>query len=204
MPELTVPLYQWVISQVFAFAAVVFTMICYNIKRKTLMLTFLAAANLTSAIAAGLLLNWTVFALTGVALIRSIGFTYIGHREDTGKHTPKWIPIAFMIFIMAASITVGALVWEWWLDIVLIVVAVVIVIAMWFKNTHFLRGMMAMWDAFVIVEYLMFFNVIGIVQAGLSLAAMIIFYTRFFWDKTHPKPMLPTFTSEPVTPPTQV
>ena len=182
MPQLTVPLYQWIISQVFAFAAVVFTMTCYNIKRKTLMLTFLALANLTSAIASGILLNWTVFGLTAVALVRSIGFTYFGHRADTGRPVPKWIPIAWMLLIVTASVIVGALVYEWWLDAVLIVIAVAVVVAMWYKNTHIFRATLGLWDAFVIMSYLMFFNVIGIVQASLSLAAMAVFYIRFTHD----------------------
>jgi len=194
MPELTVELPVWIISQIIGFIGVVLCVWSFQIKSKVKMLVLVGAANIFFGLAAGLLLNWVVFWLLLVAAIRSFAFSYLEQRRVRGKRTHKSVSLSLMIVFIFVLIVAVAFTWIWWLDWVLLAISIFIIYGNYAKGIHKLRIGLTTYESAVIINYVVFFNIVGVIQSILLLGAMVVFYIRFFRNKLR-KPPLDTATS---------
>jgi hypothetical protein len=179
MPELTVALPFWIVSQVFSFAAIVLVMVSYQIKHKPKMLAVIGGANLTIALSAALLLNWVVVILMMSAGVRNFVFAYLGNRDSKGQKTATWIPFVLMIVFMISIVVPTWFTWDWWLDWILVLTSLFIIYGAYAKGIHKIRIAFLGYYAFVIVNFILFLDVIGIVRSALGLGSVIVFYVRF-------------------------
>ena len=169
----------WIASQVLGFIAVALTIWALQIKSKPKMLIIVGIAYIPLAISVGLLLNWVVFSLMTVVVIRSFIFAFIEHRNQRGKQINKWIPFVLMLVFMTAQVVPVVFTWEWWLDWLLLGSSLFITFGNWAKGPHMIRASMASYDILVIVNHVIFFNIAGIVMAALKLGSVAVFYARF-------------------------
>jgi len=187
VPELTVSLPLWIISQIAIFLAVVLQVVAFQIKNKTTMLFFAGTWSALIAISTGLLLNWVVCGILAISAVRNWVFAYFEHRRTKGKEVHQNITLALFLLFSAFIIISVALTWVWWLDWVLLATVLTISYGGYAKGIHIFRLGYIAYYSFVIVNHLVFFNVVGIAQSVLLLGAMAVFYFRFFKNKMKPK-----------------
>jgi len=183
MPVLTVSLPLWIASQVFGFICVALAMYARQLKRKANTVLVIGIANAFSAISLALLGNWVVFSLICVAIVRSMTFYFTELRIEQGKEIKKQITFIFMLVFMIASIIPVVFLWVWWFDWIILCGSLFVIFGNWAKGIHKIRIACATYDTLVVVNYIKFFNIIGIVQSALLVGAVVVFYIRFFRRK---------------------
>lgn len=191
MPELTVPLPLWIASQVFGFICVALAMWSFQTKRKANTVLLIGIANIFSAVSLALLANWVVFSLISVAIVRSFTFYFIELRIEKGKPINRQITLIFTLLFMVASIIPVIFTWTWWFDWVLLVCSLFIIYGSWAKGIHLIRIACFSYDALSIVNHIMFFNIIGLVQSILLTGSVIVFYVRYFIKKRKEQEQVP-------------
>ena len=183
MPEINVPLAQWIISQAIMVLAIIACMIAFNIKRKTTTLLLVGVSVTLQTISVALLLNWVLFALIMVAAVRVFVFAFFEYRKEHSKEIKQWVTIAFMIIFMVSSVIPVLFLWSWWLDWLLLAAALVLIVGYWAKGIHLMRISSCIYESLTIVNHAVYFNVFGIVLSSLMLISIAVFYGRYFYQK---------------------
>ena len=187
MPELTASLELWIISQIFGLACLIFVVIGFNIKRKSKTMLFLSFANLSLVIALSLLGNWVVVSIMSVAFVRNFAFYFIEKRNEAGNPVGNKVTFTLTLLAMVAVTVLTLLLWDWWLDLLLLASTLFINLAKWMKGIHLFRIACFIYDSLVIVNFVIFFNIIGIVTQIIILSSIILFYIRFFRNRIKTK-----------------
>jgi len=166
----------WITSQIIGFAGLAMALLAYQAHKKVQTLVLFGVAFAFVAVSLAFLSDWPVVALNVVASVRSFTFAFVEHKGIQGKR----LSLALMLTFMAVAIISVSLLWQWWLDWVLLGASVFIVFGNWAKGPHLIRVSSAIYDGLVIINYVVIFNIIGIVQSVLLLGSVAIFYIRFF------------------------
>ena len=187
MPELTVSLPLWIVSQVIMLVSVVAAV--YSLQQRSKIKTLLWGSITMSiqVVAFAILLNWVLVGVLAVAIIRQIAFVYFEHRSEKGKPVKFWMPCMTVIVASIVTAVSVALTWEWWFDWVILAVSVFINFAVWAKGIHLMRASFISNDSLTIVNHVVFFNIIGIIMCVIFLCAHTAFYVRYFWFKRKPR-----------------
>lgn len=193
MPELTASLPIWIISQIFGVFSVTATVFGFQFKRKRNTLIAISIGNIFTVLATALLSNWVVVSLMTAACLRNLTFAYLEHRCEKGKTINARTSFALMILFMIFTIIPVTFFWEWWFDWVLLVSSLFIIFGIWMQGIHIHRIASIIYDTLIIVNYIEFFNIIGIIQAIIIQTSKAIFYVRFFREKKKKADQKPAF-----------
>jgi len=183
VPELTVSLPLWIASQVAMAIALFFGLSCFQIKRKKYMLLVLGVSCIFEAICAALLLNWVIFGIACVATTRSFTFAFFEFRRARGLTVNPIISNTILALFMAAAIIAVGFTWTWWFDWLMLGAALAIIVGNWNKGIHLIRLSCLVYDVLIIVNHVIFFNLVGILFSALMICSVIIFYIRFFYKR---------------------
>lgn len=187
IPELTVPLHVWIISQVFMTIALVIAMSALQVRSKIKTMLLIAGACLFNALGCAFQLNWVVFTFVAITAVRMLFFAYFEKRNQSGRAVGRWCAPVVLIVAVVATIIVVSFTWAWWFDWVLLVASCLTVLGTFLRGIHFMRLAMLTYDICVIVNYAVFVNIIGIVMELLLIGSAVVFYIRlacvYFRDK---------------------
>jgi len=170
----------WITSQIIAFIAVLLGMYSLLRKRKTETLLYGAFVPLFLALSVLLLDNWVVFYILLLAGVRNFLFSWFALREEQGRPINPKITFLAMLSFMAATIVAVAFTWEWWFDWLLLASSLFIIYGGWAKGIHKMRIGFFSYDSLVIVNFIVYLNVIGILMSVLLLGSTVVFYIRYF------------------------
>ena len=186
MFDFNVPLWQWILSQVFAFVAL--SCMFYSLQTKNKVRTLLAtvASNLTMAIATALLFNWVLVGVLVVACFRDLAYLGLKKKPFPLKHP---LSIATLIFFLGATTTAVLLTrGDWWFNWVLLFTSTFIVFGYWLRNIHWLRISRLIACIALIYNHIHFSNLIGIIMDSSAILSIIIFYIVFVVRKNKKQP----------------
>ncbi|MCL1844894.1 MAG: YgjV family protein, partial [Defluviitaleaceae bacterium] len=176
----------WIVSQVFAFFALVTMFWSFQIKDKLKMMLLLGLGTTFLSISAAFLGNWTLTVLFGVASLRNYVFCYFEWRGLKDRPVArKWWWIWAAIFIGTTVVSTIVLVYivqvdtvgpwlEWLITITLSGLVIGNVIA----GTHLMRISFVANRAFNIINHWYFSNIIAVFIACMTISSNFIFYTR--------------------------
>ena len=168
----------WIASQTIGLLSVFATVWFLQIKDKSKMMFVSGTATSLTAVSAALLSNWVIVGLISVTAVRNFSFSFIEHRKKRGREIHRSIPFVLMCVFMIASVVSVSFTWNWWLDWVLLVFALVIIFGNWARGTHLIRLGIASYAAVTIVNYVIFYDYVGIVRASLAIGSVTLFYAR--------------------------
>jgi hypothetical protein len=194
----TVPLPQWIVSQIFAFFALIFSFWAWQVKEKMRVLLLVGTFSLLLAASASLLENYTLGVLFGLAGIRNFTFLIIDWRISKGANVPRWVQYFFAgVFIVATVTSTVLLVYVFqvrtyaiWLEWMICATLVGLIIGNIQKGTDLMRVSFIANRVFNIINHVYFANIIAVIIAISAIASNIIYYIRQFitWKKEHNKP----------------
>lgn len=176
----------WIISQVFAFFALITMFWSFQIKDKLKMMLLLGLGTTFLAISAAFLGNWTLTVLFGVASVRNYVFCYFewrGLKERPVRRLWWWfwaavfigatvVSTIVLVYIMEVD-TVGA-----WLEWLITFTLAGLVIGNVITGTHLMRISFVANRAFNIINHWYFSNIIAVFIACMTISSNIIFYVR--------------------------
>ena len=176
----------WVISQIFAFFALITMFWSFQIKNKIKMMVLLGLGTMFLAISALFLENYTLMVLFGLAAIRNYVFSYLDWRVVKGKYVAKWLPYFFAGVFVSSTVastvilvyvlqvpTVGA-----WLEWLICITLIGLIIGNVLEGTDLMRVSFVVNRIFNIINHAYFNNAIAVIIACLTISSNIIFYIR--------------------------
>lgn len=194
MPQLTVPLPLWITSQVLAVFALICAMWAFQIKSKKLTLLMIAIACVFNSTSSAFINNWVVASMLAVSVIRCFIFAYLEHRKEKGKYVSEKLTFVLMLVFMLATCILVAFFWSWWFDFVLLAASLGTIYGNRAKGIHAMRITCLCYDTLVIVNHIVFFNIVGIIMQILIVSSSIVFYIRYFANKRKQKETLQPLT----------
>ena len=183
----------WVISQIFAFFALITMFWSFQIKNKIKMMLLLGIGTMFLSVSASFLDNWTLAVLFGLAAIRNYVFSYLDWRVSKGKKVYKWLPYFFAGVFVTSTVTATALLWplgmSLWLEVLICVTLIGLIIGNILKGTDLMRISFVLNRIFNIINHIYFNNAIAVIIAMLTISSNLIFYTRelIAWRKERKK-----------------
>ena len=183
----------WVISQIFAFFALVFTIWAWQVKNKIKMMLLVGLFSMFLAASASLLSNYSLGVLFGLAAIRNFVFCYLDWRVSKDKYVPKYLPYIFAGIFIVCTVTATALLWPTgmalWLELLICVTLIGLIIGNVQKGTNLMRISFIANRSFNIINHLYFNNVIAVIIAIAAIGSNVVFYIRQFvaWYKERNK-----------------
>lgn len=192
-----IPLYMWIISQVFGLFVIVSVFMTFQMKKKTWILWGMAIANTMSVFMHAFLGNWAVAAISAVTALKSVSFIWTTKKE--GK-IPAWF--SFSIFVFFSLFAAGAVAFTHfgpmdnpnanWYDWVILGAQIIANFTQWRLGPHWIRASSALFSILAIVNNIMFLNVMGLINSGIKLTSIALIYIRLGREKklitnqTHP------------------
>jgi len=190
---LNVPLQTWIISQAFAFVALIFSVWSWQVKNKVKMMLLIGLFSAFLVMSAFLLLNYTLALLFGLAAIRNFVFCYLDWRVSKGKYVAKWLPYLFAAIFATATIVstivlvhvIQVAIYAVWLEWLICMTLLGLILGNIMKGTNLMRISFIGNRVFNIINHAYFDNIIAVIIAMLSIGSNIVFYIREFvaWCK---------------------
>jgi len=176
----------WIVSQVFAFFALVTMFWSFQITNKIKMMVLLGLGTMFLAISAYFLSNYTLMVLFGLAAVRNYVFSYLDWRTSKGNIVPKWVTYFFGgVFVVSTVVSTVVLVHVLrvptagvWLEWLICVTLIGLVIGNVLEGTNLMRISFVVNRIFNIINHAYFNNVIAVIIAMLTISSNIIFYIR--------------------------
>jgi hypothetical protein len=185
----------WVISQVFAFFALIFTIWAWQVKNKVRMMMLVGLFSAFLAFSATLLANFTLGVLFGLAAIRNFVFCYLDMKVEQGIHVPKRIPYTWAAVFASATITSTIVLvyflkvdsYGAWLEWLICLTLIGLIVGNILNGTNLMRVSFISNRVFNIVNHIYFSNLIAVIIAVCAIGSNLVFYLREFiaWRKTH-------------------
>ena len=179
----------WIISQVFAFIALVFMVWSFQCKEKLRVMLLLGFGTFFLALSAAPLRNWVLASLFMQASVRNYVFFFFDWRVKRGIHVPrKYYNIAAIIFsaaIIASTIIMvhimevphTNLFVEWSIAATLVGLTIGNVL----KGQNVMRLSFVVNRIFNIYNHVYFLNAIAVIIAALAIGSNGIYYLRMFF-----------------------
>jgi len=187
----------WIISQIFAFLALIFSIWSFQVKSKIKLLFLIGTFSVFLAISASFLENYTLGVLFGLAGIRNFVFCYIDWRISKGVKVPRWISYMFAaIFAIATITSTVVLVYIFqvdtagiWLEWMICLTLLGLILGNILEGTNLMRCSFIANRVFNLVNHIYFDNAIAVIIAVAAIASNIIYYIRmlFAWLKERKK-----------------
>ena len=176
----------WIVSQVFAFFALVTMFWSFQITNKIKMMVLLGIGTMFLAISAYFLSNYTLMVLFGLAAIRNYVFSYLDWRTSKGNIVPKSVTYFFAgVFVASTVISTVVLVYIFrvptvgaWLEWLICITLIGLIIGNVLEGTNLMRISFVVNRVFNIINHAFFNNVIAVIIAMLTISSNIIFYIR--------------------------
>jgi len=238
--NLSVSLWQWIVSQVLMTGLIAANIIGWQQKDKIKLLRFQVGFNWLSAVANAFLFNWIAVAVGAIGGFRQLAFIYVEVRrrkrvaaelsdKDISKQTagqvregessavkkdvadatvfdnnnefalaelnhakakkrqlsPRqkdfYIGLSFFLFFTAVNIVTIFFTMTNNYGFVIMATRVLVNLTLWKGGTHKMRLVAgALWSLVMIVNMIMFFNVMGIVKELITIGTVVVFYIRFY------------------------
>jgi len=176
----------WVVSQVFAFFALIFTIWAWQVKNKVRMMMLVGLFSMFLAFSATLLANFTLGVLFGLAAIRNFVFCYLDMKVEQGITVPKRIPYTWAVAFATATIastlvlvyiiqvpTYGA-----WLEWLICATLLGLIVGNVMEGTVIMRVSFMSNRVFNIINHAYFNNVIAVIIAVCAIGSNLVFYLR--------------------------
>jgi hypothetical protein len=187
----------WIVSQVFAFFALVTMFWSFQIREKLRMMLLLGLGTSFLAISAAFLDNWTLAVLFGIASMRNFVFCYFEWRGLKNRAVPKWLWYFFAFVFIGATVAstiilvhvVQVPVHSAWLEWCICLTLIGLVVGNVIAGTHLMRVSFVANRVFNIINHWYFSNIIAIFIACMTIFSNLLFYTRAFvgWIKSRRK-----------------
>ena len=178
------PSWQWILSQVLSLCALVLLVLGIMTKRKSMTVGLMAASFLLMAAATILLENYIIAAISLVALVRNIAYLL---TEKYQAKLPKWfshfVLATFMVITAATLSLIIVFLESWWLDWILLGLGLFIVYGTWAKGIHLIRLSNLSYTVVVIVNHLVFTNLVGVAMEIIFMVSIFAFYVKYFRAK---------------------
>jgi len=178
----------WIVSQVFAFIALVFMVWSFQCKEKLRVMLLLGFGTFFLALSAAPLQNWVLASLFMQASVRNYVFFFFDWRVSRGIHVPrKYYNIAAVIFsaaIVASTIIMVHIMQvphtnlfvEWSIAATLVGLTIGNVL----KGQNVMRLSFVVNRMFNIYNHVYFLNAIAVIIATLAIVSNGIYYLRMF------------------------
>jgi len=169
----------WITSQVFAFFALIAIIMAYQFKKRKWTLSSVMAFNGLMAISSAMLSNWLLVGIFTIGFFRDGAFLL---RERYYPNSRVMSHAVLYVFLIG-SILVGVFTYRWWFDVPLVFASMFVDYGSWSKGLHRIRISRLTWCSLVIVNHIRFYNVIGIGIEIFVIAAIAVFYIRYYHKK---------------------
>ena len=178
----------WIVSQVFAFIALVFMVWSFQCKEKLRVMLLLGFGTFFLALSAAPLQNWVLASLFMQASIRNYVFFFFDWRVKRGIHVPRtYYNVAAVIFsagIFASTIIMVHIMQvphtnlfvEWSIAFTLVGLTIGNVL----KGQNVMRLSFVVNRMFNIYNHVYFLNAIAVIIAALAIGSNGIYYIRMF------------------------
>jgi len=176
----------WIISQVFAFVALILSFWAWQVKDKVKLMLLVGLFSLFLAASASFLENYTLGVLFGLAAVRNFVFCYLDWRASKGRDVRSWLRYFFAAVFAVATITstvvlvyvVQVKTYGAWLEWMICATLIGLIIGNIQKGTHLMRISFIGNRAFNIINHIYFNNVISVIIAVTAISSNLIFYIR--------------------------
>jgi len=172
----------WIVSQIFAFIALIFMVWSFQEKKKLKVMLLLGFGTFFLAISAAFLENWTLAVLFAIASIRNYVFWFFDWRVSRGFNVPKSRYYFFAgVFITATVLTtalIGHLGYAWWLEIMICVTLIGLIVGNVLEGQNVMRLSFVANRVFNIINHVAFGNAIAVIIAALAIGSNGIYYFR--------------------------
>ena len=185
---------RWIVSQIFAVIAFVFTIWAWQVSNKIKVLLLVGIFSTALAVSASLLGNFTLGVLFGLAAIRNYVFCYLDWLDSKERFVPNWVRNGFAaLFII---LTVGSTVllvhiiqvqtYGAWLEWMICITLIGLVIGNIQTGTDLMRVSFIANRVFNIINHIYFNNVVAVAIATSAIGSNIIYYIRMLiaWVKS--------------------
>jgi hypothetical protein len=163
--------------------ALVIAMWAMQVKNKTRTMLLIAVACVFNSVSVGLLLNWVVFSFLAITAVRMFIFAFLENKKSSGGEIGRGLYPSLMLFFVVATFVVNAFTFEWWFDWVMCTLSAGAIVGSYLKGIHKMRLTIMAYDTLVIVNHVVFFNVVGIIMQVLLVGSAVVFYVRWFANK---------------------
>jgi len=183
----------WIVSQIFAFIALVFMVWSFQCKKKLKVMLLLGFGTFFLAVSAAFLENWTLAALFLQASVRNYVFWFFDWRVERGIHVPRkyyntfavifstLIVISTIYLVHILQVDTSGVVIEWFICLTLIGLTIGNVL----KGQNVMRLSFVVNRVFNIYNHVFFGNAIAVIIAALAIGSNGIYYLRMLiaWIK---------------------
>ena len=178
--DLHIPLWVWIVSQVIGLCTLTLFVIAYQQKKKSKQLGIMCGGNLSEIIAAILLLNWVSVGIEVVALFKNGAFSII---QRDRKRVNRALMLGLLLFFCACNITIMILLFlfivPWfWFNWVLLAAILFANYAKYSKSIHTLKIAGVLVNVCLIVNKIVFLDVMGLVRHCFIIGSVTVFYIR--------------------------
>ena len=178
----------WIVSQVFAFIALVFMVWSFQCKEKLRVMLLLGFGTFFLALSAAPLQNWVLASLFLQASVRNYVFFFFDWRVKRGIHVPRvYYNVAAVIFsvaIIASTIIMVHIMQvphtNWFVEWSIAATLVGLTIGNVLKGQNVMRLSFVVNRVFNIYNHIYFLNAIAVIIAALAIGSNAIYYFRMF------------------------
>lgn len=160
-----------ILGQAFGVIATVITFLSYQVNSKGKLLIIQSIATLCTCIGFLLLGATTGFALNVVCLVRNGVFFFVS--TESRFHIPLAISLSVIMII------VGALSWQGWISLLIIVALGANTLFMSFGIPQLLRKSVIVTSGMILIYNVFVFSIGGIANEGVSIASSVIGIVRY-------------------------
>jgi len=182
MPQITVPIWAFVISQAFGVGMVLCEVIALSKKSKVTSLRLFVFTNLFSALMCGFLGDWLGLGLGISGIIRNSIFIWMENRR--GKSNIVGYPLKILIFTVGLQLVAFAIMFTPTpFHILFMAVAPFQIWSVWSGGIHKLRIFGLAWSTLWFIHASFFMNVVTMFMCFAVIVSIVVFYVRYFWRR---------------------
>ena len=168
----------WIVSQIIGVVALIVVIIAFQKKRRLSTLLLSALANGVSVVMHLLLTNWVMAGFAAAVSIRALVYAFI-EPYRLANSLPRWLDYIVLVAMLAVNGIVFIFVREvFWFDYVLLGGTMFATFGGWRRGIHWIRFGNIVLSAFIIVNAIMFVNVLSIITESFIILAILAFYVR--------------------------
>ena len=180
--NLPVPIWQWILSQVFGLAALVLVVIGFQMKKKQRLLVFVAIANAMSVVMQALLTNYIMAGLAALVVVRLFVYAWLQEKRDK---VPLWLDISILVVFLLANVPVVIFTAEWWFDWLFFGFVTFVTFGHWVKNHHVVRLSSIPTTIMILIAAVFYSNIMSVIIESFALISVMVFYARYFRATSH-------------------
>jgi len=175
-----IPLWQFLLSQVFALLALITLFIAFQFKSSNRVLIIVALFNLLIAISNALLYNWVVVGIFALAVFRDLAFVWQRKKHPNNEA----LELGTLCFFLFASVVVFYFTYGgWWYSWLIQAASLFVILGSWWRGVHLIRISRIIISILAVYNHVVFYNYTNIAVEIVGLATIAIFYVRTYNNK---------------------